>query len=64
MNVILGKLQEIFKSTQKSELEGVFSANNNHADKCTYEKFRFVYFSLLVTLIQFVLSFFENNNGI
>jgi len=40
MNVILGKLQEIFKSTQKSELEGVFSANNNHADKCTYEKFR------------------------
>jgi len=37
---ILGKLQEIFKSTQKSELEGVFAADNNHADKCTYEKFR------------------------
>ena len=43
MNVIMEKLREIFKSTQKSELEGVFSANNNRVDSCTYEKFRFVY---------------------
>ena len=64
MNVILGKLQEIFKSTQKSELEGAFAASSNHADKCTYDTFRFVYFNLLVTFIQFVLSFFEKCNCI